>query len=143
MKAVQTHEDDHPTVASLYKATYGILFFATPHKGLMVADMEKMLGGQQDHPRHILLDEIDQTSNVLVYQLTDFKNLIRDRKIISFFETEQTRQLEWVRPFYVYSSIGLLANSRGYSIEQSTTTMESFRRLHYSGHQRLCHPRAA
>jgi hypothetical protein len=101
VKAVQTNEDDHPTVASLHKATYGILFFATPHKGLMVADMKKMLGGQQNHPRHILLDEIDKMSNVLMYQLADFKNLIRDRKIVSFFETEQTRQLDWVRHVYV------------------------------------------
>lgn len=66
----------------------------------MVADMKKMICGQQDHPRHAILDEIDQKSNLLVYQLADFKNLIRDRKIVSFFETEQTRQLEWVKIFH-------------------------------------------
>jgi protein SERAC1 len=108
VKAVQTNEDDHPTVASLHKATYGILFFGTPHKGLIVADMKKMLGGQEDHPRHVLLDEIHQTSNLLAYQLADFKNLIRDRKIVSFFETEQTRQLEWVRRFLLFSGNDLL-----------------------------------
>jgi hypothetical protein len=130
-------------VASLHKATYGILFFATPHKGLMVADMKKMLSGQQNHPRHILLDEIDRISNVLMYQLADFKNLIRDRKIVSFFETEQTRQLDWVRHLYICSTTGLLANCRGHSIGQPTATMESFRRLHHSGHQRFCRPRTA
>ena len=109
----------------------------------MVADMKKMLGGQQDHPRHILLDEIDQVSNVLMYQLADFKNLIRDRKIVSFFETEQTRQLDWVRHFYIYPTIGLLANCRGHSIGQPTAAMEPFRRLHHSGDQRLRRPRAA
>jgi hypothetical protein len=109
-------------VASLHKATYGILFFATPHKGLMVADMKKMLSGQQNHPRHILLDEIDQISNVLMYQLADFKNLIRDRKIVSFFETEQTRQLDWVRHFYIYSATGLLANCRDYSFYRTANS---------------------
>jgi hypothetical protein len=29
-------------------------------------------------------------------QLVDFKNLIRDRKVVSFYETEQTRALELV-----------------------------------------------
>jgi hypothetical protein len=34
---------------------------------------------------------------LLASQLADFKNLIRDRKVVSFYETEQTRQLELVR----------------------------------------------
>lgn len=97
MKAVQANEDDHPAIASLYKATYGILFFATPHKGLVVADIRKMLAEEPNHPRHSLLEEIDKNSNVLSYQLADFKNLIRDRKIVSLYETEQTRELEWAR----------------------------------------------
>jgi hypothetical protein len=109
----------------------------------MVADMKKMLSGQPNHARHILLNEIDRISIVLMYQLADFKNLIRDRKIVSFFETEQTRQLDWVRHLYIYSTTGLLANCRGYFIGQPTATMESFRRLYHSSHQRLCRPRTA
>ena len=31
-----------------------------------------------------------------LHRQADFKNLIRDRKIVSFYETEQTRQLEYV-----------------------------------------------
>jgi hypothetical protein len=84
-------------VASIYKATYGILFFATPHKELMVTDMKEMLTGRPGHLQHTLLDKIDQTLDLLVYQLADFKNLIRDRKVVSFYETEQTQQLQWVR----------------------------------------------
>jgi hypothetical protein len=79
----------------------------------MVADMKKMLGGQKGHSRHALLEEIDQTSNLLTYQLAEFKNLIRDRKIVSFFETEQTRQLEWVRQLSVCPTIDSHANSLG------------------------------
>jgi hypothetical protein len=105
VKAVQTHEDSHPTIASLYRPTYGILFFATPHKGLVVADMRRMLDGDPNHPRHTLLEEINKESDVLRYQLADFKNLIRDRRIVSFFETEQTRELEWVRKSHYYATV--------------------------------------
>jgi hypothetical protein len=93
---VQADEDDHPTVASLHKATYGMLLFGIPHKGLVLDDIQKMLAGESSHPRDVLLKEIEFKSNVLAYQLVDFKNLIRDRKIVSFYETGQTRQLTFV-----------------------------------------------
>jgi hypothetical protein len=96
VKAVQTNEEDHPTIATLYKATYGILFFATPHKGLMIEDIQAMIARTENHPRNVLLQQIDRKSDLLISQLVDFKNLIRDRKIVSFYETEQTRRLEWV-----------------------------------------------
>ena len=54
-----------------------------------------MLAGE-DHSRRQLLEEIHRKSNLLVYQLANFKNLVRDLKIISFYETQQTRQLEMV-----------------------------------------------
>ncbi|KAF5235111.1 hypothetical protein FAUST_7283 [Fusarium austroamericanum] len=95
VKAVQTNEGDHPTIASLHKATYGMFLFGIPHKGLMVNDIEKMLAGKEDHPRSALLQQIRDKSDLLTYQLADFKNLIRDRKVISFYETRQTRQLEF------------------------------------------------
>jgi hypothetical protein len=89
-------DEDHPTVARLYKETYGILFFATPHKGLMIDDMKRMLADGDDHPRNALLQQIEQNSALLLSQLVDFKNLTRDRKIVSFVEMEQTRRLQWV-----------------------------------------------
>ncbi|KAH8727391.1 hypothetical protein GQ44DRAFT_758100 [Phaeosphaeriaceae sp. PMI808] len=95
VKAVQTNEDDHPTIASLHKATYGMLLFGIPHKGLVVDDIQKMLGGQDNHPRSALLEQIRAKSDLLAFQLADFKNLIRDRKVVSFYETGQTRQLEF------------------------------------------------
>jgi hypothetical protein len=73
-----------------------MLLFGIPHKGLVVDDIHKMLAGQDNHPRSALLEQIQSKSEVLAYQLADFKNLIRDRKIVSFFETGQTRQLEFV-----------------------------------------------
>ncbi|KAK4068242.1 uncharacterized protein Triagg1_7485 [Trichoderma aggressivum f. europaeum] len=95
VKAVQTNEDDHPTIATLHKATYGMLLFGIPHKGLVVDDIEQMLAGRDNHPRSSLLQQIRLKSDLLENQLTDFKNLVRDRKIVSFYETRQTRQLQF------------------------------------------------
>ncbi|KAM6483909.1 hypothetical protein HDV62DRAFT_389029 [Trichoderma sp. SZMC 28011] len=95
VKAVQTNEDDHPTIATLYKATYGMLLFGIPHKGLVVNDIEKMLAGRDNHPRSALLQQIRVKSDLLENQLADFKNLVRDRKVVSFYETRQTRQLQF------------------------------------------------
>ncbi|KAF2814949.1 uncharacterized protein BDZ99DRAFT_434927 [Mytilinidion resinicola] len=95
VQAVQTHEDGDQTIASLYKATYGMLLFGIPHKGLVVDDMQQMLAGQDKHPRGKLLEQIRINSDLLAQQLADFKNLIRDRKVVSFYETGQTRQLEF------------------------------------------------
>jgi hypothetical protein len=73
-----------------------MLLFGIPHKGLVIDDIQKMLAGKDNHPRSALLEQIKSKSELLAYQLADFKNLIRDRKIVSFFETGQTRQLEFV-----------------------------------------------
>jgi protein SERAC1 len=73
------------------------LFFGTPHKGLLIDDIKQMVTQEGDHPRAELLEQIRLQSDVLTHQLADFKNLIRDRKIVSFFETQKTRRLHLVR----------------------------------------------
>ena len=73
-----------------------MLLFGVPHKGLVVDDYQKLLGVNPNHPRSALLQEIGEKPDVLAYQLVDFKNLIRDRKVISFYETQLTRHLEFV-----------------------------------------------
>jgi hypothetical protein len=97
VRAVQAHAGDHPAIASLHRATYGMLLFAIPHKGLIIDDIQKMLAGESSHPRDGLLQDIKSKSNLLAHQLVDFRNLIRDRKVVSFYETRQTRQLEFDR----------------------------------------------
>jgi hypothetical protein len=87
---------DHPAIASLYQATYGMILFAIPHKGLVMDDIQQMLGGNKGYPRGQLLQQISSKSDLLIHQLADFRNLIRDRKVVSFYETEQTRRLELV-----------------------------------------------
>ncbi|CAG7941474.1 unnamed protein product [Penicillium salamii] len=93
VRAIQTMEEDHPAIMSLHRATYGMILFAIPHKGLVMDDIRQMLVGDKSHPREQLLRQISSNSDVLIHQLADFKNLIRDRKVVSFYETEQTRQL--------------------------------------------------
>ncbi|CAP91131.1 Pc13g00620 [Penicillium rubens Wisconsin 54-1255] len=93
VRAIQTLEEDHPAITSLHRATYGMILFAIPHKGLVMDDIQQMLGGDGHHPREKLLRQISSQSDVLIHQLADFKNLIRDRKVVSFYETEQTKRL--------------------------------------------------
>jgi hypothetical protein len=73
-----------------------MLLFGIPHKGLVVDDIQKLVTGQDNHPRSGLLEQIRSKSDLLAFQLVDFRNLIRDRKVVSFYETGQTRQLELV-----------------------------------------------
>jgi hypothetical protein len=93
VRAIQALEEDHPAITSLHRATYGMILFAIPHKGLVMDDIQQMLGGDGHHPREKLLRQISSQSDVLIHQLADFRNLIRDRKVVSFYETEQTKRL--------------------------------------------------
>jgi hypothetical protein len=96
VRAVQTNKGDHPTISTLYDATYGMLLFGIPHKGLIVDDIERMIAHDTNQPAHSLLDELKSGSSTLALQSVDFKNLIRDRKVVSFYEGRQTRQLQFV-----------------------------------------------
>lgn len=62
-------------------------------------DIQQVLAGDGRHPRGQLLQQISSKSDLLIHQLVDFKNLIRDRNVVSFYETEQTRRLELVRVY--------------------------------------------
>lgn len=74
-----------------------MLLFGIPHKGMVVDDIAKMIADRDDHPRRALLQQINSESELLMLQLVDFKNLIRDRKIVSFYEIQQTRALTKVK----------------------------------------------
>jgi len=73
-----------------------MLLFGIPHKGLVVDDIQKILAHQENNHRSALLQQIRKESDLLESQLVDFKNLIRDRKVVSFYETRATRQLQFV-----------------------------------------------
>ncbi|GAM43571.1 hypothetical protein TCE0_056r18491 [Talaromyces pinophilus] len=93
VRAIQAMDEDHPAITSLHPATYSMIFFGIPHNGLVVEDIQQMLAGDGNHPREKLLQQISNKSDLLVHQLADFKNLIQDRKVVSFYETEHTRRL--------------------------------------------------
>jgi hypothetical protein len=61
---------------------------------MVMDDILHMMGVNDSHPRIDLLEQIKHKSSLLLSQLTDFKNLTRDYKIVSFYETQQTRRLE-------------------------------------------------
>ncbi|KFY04526.1 hypothetical protein O988_00716 [Pseudogymnoascus sp. VKM F-3808] len=93
VKAVQADDKDY--ISSLYKATYGMLLFGIPHKGLLIDDIQKMATGKDKHPRDAILEQIRSESDLLANQLVDFKNLLRGRKVVSFSEMRQTKKLEF------------------------------------------------
>lgn len=51
----------------------------------------------RDHPRQALRDEITSNSEVLPETLTAFKNLMESRKVASFYEVKQTREVALVK----------------------------------------------
>jgi hypothetical protein len=68
-----------------------------------VTDMRRML--QDKHPRQELLNQISEKSQLLADQLADFKNIVEDRKIVSFYERQQTGRLEQVRAYLCLEKI--------------------------------------
>ncbi|CEJ58342.1 hypothetical protein PMG11_07001 [Penicillium brasilianum] len=40
VRAIQTRDEDHPAITSLHRATYGMMLFAIPHKGLVMDDIQ-------------------------------------------------------------------------------------------------------
>ncbi|KAK3343206.1 hypothetical protein B0H65DRAFT_470724 [Neurospora tetraspora] len=85
-------------MTALVKATYGIFFLGTPHKGPWVEDMASMLNKvDPNHPRLDLVEQLRCNSRALEDQIADFKNICHKYKIVSFYETQQTRRLHWGR----------------------------------------------
>ncbi|KAH8719384.1 hypothetical protein GQ44DRAFT_623397 [Phaeosphaeriaceae sp. PMI808] len=74
---------------SLYKSCYGMLFFGTPHRGSPKDDILKMV--EQPYPNRVpALMQTAPDSGELKFQLQLFSDLVRDRQIGSFYETEPT-----------------------------------------------------
>ena len=89
------NDSDQSTLASLHRATSGICFFAVPHRGLDIEDMKRIMGTEQ-HPRTGLVHQINIDSETLKGQLLDFKDILDDTKVVTFYETEQSRRLQRV-----------------------------------------------
>ena len=77
----------------------GILFFAVPHRGVDIEDLISIIAADA-HPRTTLLQHIQVSSELLKVQLQDFINALDTIKIVSFYETEQSRRLIRVSDFF-------------------------------------------
>ena len=93
VKAKQHDRDTNPALACLYDSIIGLMFFATPHRGLLIDDIQAMIGEDTTHPRAALVEQIGYNSQWLAEQLSDFKNVIRERVVVNFIEMQQTRRL--------------------------------------------------
>lgn len=72
-------DEDYPAITSLHRATYSLILFGIPHKGLVEEDIQQMLASDRKYPRERLLQQSSSKSDLLVHQLADFKNLILDQ----------------------------------------------------------------
>lgn len=57
----------------------------------------QMIDGDENHPQRRLLNQIKADSPWLAIQLNNLRNMIDDRKIVSFYENQQTKAPEPVR----------------------------------------------
>ena len=83
---------------SLLKSTYGILFFGTPHRGMLVKNLQDALKQGGYTSRNELLEDIQNNSKTLSRELDRFIDLCDGLKIYSFYERGQTREVVVVRP---------------------------------------------
>ncbi|KAL7267903.1 hypothetical protein RUND412_009495 [Rhizina undulata] len=76
----------------LVAATCAVMFFGTPHRGILMEDVRKMLEDDNRHPRIGLLDEIESELNLKPY-LKEFIKLAENFKVVSFYERLQTAEV--------------------------------------------------
>ncbi|KAI4146697.1 MAG: hypothetical protein LQ340_005841 [Diploschistes diacapsis] len=79
VKANQVHDYGDRAIISLYKATYGIMFFAVPHGEIDFENLTHELEKDR-HPLASLFKEIGTNSSLLRTLSSEFKDLIRSRK---------------------------------------------------------------
>ncbi|KAI9765188.1 MAG: hypothetical protein M1840_007781 [Geoglossum simile] len=76
-------------IRSIVQATYAVVFFGTPHRGLFNEDLISIIQTEREN----LLREINQTVNHITPELENFINLAAQLEILSFYETRQTRRI--------------------------------------------------
>ncbi|KAL7271954.1 hypothetical protein RUND412_005260 [Rhizina undulata] len=85
----------------LVAATCAVMFFGTPHRGILMEDVGEMLEDSDVHnPRIKLLDEI-KNGLILESDLNKFKSLAEGFKVVSFYEIFQTVEVAKACPCYV------------------------------------------
>lgn len=106
MKAKE-NDRDH---GALFDSTRATIFFGTPHRGLLVDDILAMAG--DDSPRASLVKSIASGSHALNTELTKFIKYSTSLRIVSFYETSQTRKLVKVRRWVIIFYLSQCGNTR-------------------------------
>jgi hypothetical protein len=80
---------------SIFTATQAVMFFGTPHRGLLTEDILSMVYGDEHMERAQLVESINRSSQDLQTQLEDFIAIAAAGrfKIFSFYETKKSRKL--------------------------------------------------
>jgi hypothetical protein len=80
----------------LLRATFGLLFFGVPSRGMAIKSLMAMVRGQPNAP---FVSILDRNSELLANQHRTFCKAFdfSDSIIVSFFETEASRTAELVR----------------------------------------------
>lgn len=89
-------EENDRVHGALFKSVCGTIFFGTPHRGIVVDDILAMVG--ESSPRTDLVNSIALGSNALKTELAKFIHCASSIRIVSFYETMQTKKLAKVCP---------------------------------------------
>ncbi|KAF8534801.1 hypothetical protein BDD12DRAFT_858610 [Trichophaea hybrida] len=90
---VRALERDHDLFArSMFEKTHAVMFFGTPHRGMLMSDILDMLE-PDSREKNQLIRSIDQNSDYLGRELERFINCDKRPKVVSFYEQQQTRRL--------------------------------------------------
>jgi len=88
---VRAHTYDTPGHTDpLYSCIYGFIFFGTPHRGLKTDTFKQMMPKDVDP---VLLDTIAKDSEFLESMHENFKAVLGERKVLSFYEGRGTKSL--------------------------------------------------
>jgi len=107
VEAAQGNKDDK----DVFNATYGLIFFGTPTRGLEIQSLSAIVKGQ---PNEELVKYLGPSSRYLKQQHNEFYRVFthHDSQIISIFETKMTptvevssRSLAWTRALLTLTSI--------------------------------------
>ena len=60
-------EHNYTAIAALHKATYSILFFSTPHKGLVINNIKHIVIRDNNNLRTKLFKQVKVKSNLLMH----------------------------------------------------------------------------
>lgn len=103
LQALVKAKENDQVHGTLFESVCATIFFGTPHRGILVDDILAMVG--EDSPRLDLVNSIALGSDALKTELVKFIHCSSSMRIVSFYETTQTRKLAKVRPLLTPANI--------------------------------------